>query len=65
MRQIVEVTGTELSELLRVLRSELRESRAAIHTVRVAVDADRVMVKFNEGTWSRAYGNQPSLPFAP
>jgi hypothetical protein len=55
--QIVTVTGTELSELLRTLRSALRtdQNRDAIHTLQVAVYTDGIRFKFNEGAWSRGY----------
>ena len=57
---VVEITGSELSELLRHLRSELRESDTAIHTLRVALDVNgaMVMVKFNEGMWSVPFGRR-------
>jgi hypothetical protein len=54
--QVVEVTGSELSGLLRLLRSELRESGGAVHTFRVSVQGGGVMFKFNEGGWTHVFG---------
>ena len=60
--EIITVEGTELSELLRTLRSELREDHDAIHTMRVSVQGGRVMFKVNEGAWTAGYGTTPPSP---
>lgn len=55
---IVEITGAELSELLRILRRVVAERDRAVHTVRVAVDGDGFKLKVNEGTWTSGYGRR-------
>lgn len=58
--KIIKITGTELSELLRTLRAELREDRGAIHTLRVATDNGEFKLKVNEGMWTPGYGTVQS-----
>jgi hypothetical protein len=55
---IVEITGTELSELLRELRAIVREREGAVRTLRVAIDVDCVKFKVNGGIWSPGYGQR-------
>jgi len=55
---IITARGTELSDLLHVLRTIVAEHAEAVHTLRIAIDGDEVKFKVNEGIWSPGFGSR-------